>query len=150
MFRISDNPIESKKKWHKPCHYFVIDSLSGAIATVSASFYDHFEVMHMELITRIKTGFFEMKPYRLKAEEGILSLIPIKASSEGSIILAEKNILSITLTEGRLPELEVQTRDTLYSGVLQEGSSLSEVVNYLKENLNINIICEYKGGENHA
>ena len=54
------------------------------------------------------------------------------------------------ITEGRLPELEIQTRDVLYSGTLEAGVSLSEVVNHLKEYLNINITCEYKGGERHA
>ena len=104
----------------------------------------------MELLARIKTGFFEMRPYRLKAEEGSLLLIPLQESGEGVVVLSEDDILSVTLTEGRLPELEIQTRDVLYSGTLEAGGSLSEVVNHLKEYLNINITCEYKGGERHA
>lgn len=102
----------------------------------------------MEILARIKTGFFEMKPYRLKAEEGSLLLVPVQATSEESIILSERDILSVTLTEGRLPELEIQTCNELYSGVLEESCSLAEVINYLKEHLSINITCEYKGGEN--
>ncbi len=104
----------------------------------------------MEILARIKTGFFEMKPYRLKAEEGSLSLIPLQEGGEGIIVLSEGDILSVTLTEGRLPELEIQTRNELYSGTLEESCSLAEVINYLKESLNINITCEYKGGEKHA
>lgn len=104
----------------------------------------------MEILARIKTGFFEMKPYRLKAEDGKLLLIPIREDGEEVVVLAEGGILSVTLTEGRLPDLEIQTRDAPYIGTLEEGSSLAEVVNYLKEHLNINIICEYKGGEKHA
>ena len=57
----------------------------------------------MEILARIKTGFFEMKPYRLKAEEGSLSLIPLQGSGEGVNVLSEGDILSVTLTEGRLP-----------------------------------------------
>ena len=104
----------------------------------------------MEILARIKTGFFEMKPYRLKAEEGSLSLIPVQEGGEGAIVLSEGDILSVTLTEGRLPELEIQTRNELYSGILEESCSLAEVINYLKEYLKINITCEYKGGENYA
>lgn len=104
----------------------------------------------MEILARIKTGFFEMKPYRLKAEEGSLLLVPVQEGGEGVVILAEKDILSVTLTEGRLPEMEIQTRNELYSGILEESCSLAEVINYLKEYLNINITCEYKGGEKHA
>jgi hypothetical protein len=106
--------------------------------------------MHMEILARIKTGFFEMKPYRLKAEEGSLLLVPVQKGSEGVVVLAERDILSVTLTEGRLPEMEIQTRNELYSGILEESCSLAEVINYLKEYLNINITCEYKGGEKHA
>ena len=104
----------------------------------------------MDIIARIKTGFFEMKPYRLKAEDGNLLLIPIREDGEEAVVLAEGDILSVTLTEGRLPELEIQTRDALYSGTLEEGSSLAEVVQCLKEHLNINITCEYKGGAQNA
>ena len=104
----------------------------------------------MEILARIKTGFFEMKPYRLKAEEGSLSLIPVQEGGEGAIVLSEGDILSVTITEERLPDLEIQTRDALYSGALEVGCSLAEIVDYLKRNLNINIICEYKGGKKHA
>lgn len=104
----------------------------------------------MEILARIKTGFFEMKPYRLEAEEGKLSLIPLQEGGEGILILLEGDIISVTLTAGRLPELEIQTRNKLYSGILGENCSLAEIVNYLKEHLSINIFCEYKGGEQHA
>jgi len=104
----------------------------------------------MEILARIKTGFFEMKPYRLKAEEGSLSLIPLQESGESYIVLSEGDIISVTLTEGRLPGLEIQTRNKLYSGILDKSYSLAEVIYYLKEYLNINITCEYKGGEKHA
>ena len=104
----------------------------------------------MDIIARIKTGFFETKPYRLKVETGRLFLVPVQATSEESIILSERDILSVTLTEGRLPDLEIQARDSLYSGTLEENCSLAEVVHCLKEHLNINITCEYKGGEKHA
>lgn len=104
----------------------------------------------MEILARIKTGFFEIKPYRLKAEEGSLSLIPLQEGGEGIIVLSEGDILSVTLTEGRLPGLEIQTRNGLYSGILEGNCSFAEVINYLKEYLNINITCEYKGGDKHA
>lgn len=100
----------------------------------------------MGITARIKTGFFEMKQYCLKAEKGSLLLVPVQADGGGSIVLAEGDILSVTLSEGRLPELEIQTRRTLYSGILEEGCSLAEVVSYLKGFLNINITCEYRGG----
>ena len=104
----------------------------------------------MEILARIMSFFFVFLPYRLKAEGGSLSLIPLQEGDEGPIVLSEGDILSVTLTEGRLPELEIQTRNELYSGILEEGCSLAEVINYLKESLNINITCEYKGGEKHA
>ena len=104
----------------------------------------------MEILAQIKTGFFEMKPYRLKAEEGSLSLIPLQEGGEGIIVLSEGDILSVTLTDWRIPGLEIQVRNELYSGILEEGCSLAEVISYLKEYLKINIICEYKGGEKHA
>jgi len=102
--------------------------------------------MYVEIVARIKTGFFKVKPYRLKADVGSLSLVPLQEGGEGIIVFSEGDILSVTLTEGRLPGLEIQTRNELYSGTLDERCSLAEVINYLNEYLNINITCEYRGG----
>ncbi len=99
----------------------------------------------MDITARIKTGFFEVMQYRLKAEKGSLLLVPIQAEDGERIVLAEGDILSVALSEGRLPELEIQTRETLYSGILGEGCSIAEVMCYLKESLNINITYEHRG-----
>ncbi|WP_446787651.1 hypothetical protein [Macellibacteroides fermentans] len=104
----------------------------------------------MEILTRIKTGFFEIRPYLLKAEEGSLLLIPIQDMMNGIICLAESDIRAIALTDGRIPELEIETENKIYSCLLDEGCLVSEVVNELKNKLNVNIICEYKGGKKHA
>ena len=101
----------------------------------------------MELIVRMKTGFFEKTPYRLEAVEKGLRLTPVNADSAERIVLEQEDILSVTLTERKSPELEIQTRDTVYAGTLEEGYPFSEAVSYLNENLNVKITCEYKGGE---
>jgi len=126
--------------------FFGIARLCFSIVAVDTFLYTKCEVMRMDILARIKTGFFEIKPYRLKAEEGSLLLVPLQESGGDAIVLTEGDILSVTLTEGRLPELEIQTRNELYSGILEESCSLEEVINYLKKSLNINITCEYKGG----
>ena len=74
--------------WHKTCHYFVIDRLNRPIVTVIPLPYTEHEVICMDIIARIKTGFFEMKPYRLKAEDGSLLLIPIREDGEEVVVLA--------------------------------------------------------------
>ncbi len=104
----------------------------------------------MEILTRIKCGFFEMKPYLLKVEKRSLLLVPLQEGDERVIVLSEDDILAVTLTQGRLTELEIQTHNELYSGILVESCSLAKVLNYLKKNLNIHITCEFKGGEKHA
>ncbi len=101
----------------------------------------------MELILRMKTGFFEKTTYRLEAGKRGLFLIPIKDESAGRIALEQEEILSVTLTERRYPELEIQARDTAYTGVFETETAFEEAANYLKERLNTKIICEYRGGK---
>ncbi|MGI6433983.1 MAG: hypothetical protein ACOX0F_01210 [Syntrophomonadaceae bacterium] len=101
----------------------------------------------MDIVIRMKTGLFETTPFRLQTGENRLLLIPVTAEGAEPIVLDEKDILSITLTQRRLTELEIQTRDTLYSGLFEEGYPFEETVNCLKRHLNVNITCEYKGGE---
>lgn len=74
-------------------------------------------------------------------------LIPIEADGKKRIVLPQRDIRSVTLTEKRLPELEIQTGAALYSGILEKGCSFAEAVSYFKEHVNGKIICEYKGGE---
>ena len=101
----------------------------------------------MELIVRMKTGFFEKTPYRLEAVEKALLLAPVNAGSTERIVLEQEDILSITLTERRSPELEIQTSGAVYAGILEDGCPFGEAVSYLNENLNVKITCEYQGGE---
>lgn len=100
----------------------------------------------MEIMVRIKTGFFEMNQYLLRAKDGSLLLYPLREGAGEPIVFTAGDIVSVTLTDGRLHELEIQTHNELYSGILEESCSLAEVINYLKKYLNINITCEYKGG----
>ena len=101
----------------------------------------------MELIVRMKTGFFEKTPYRLEVVEKGLHLIPVHADRADRIVLDQKDILSVTLTERKSPELEIQTRSAVYAGIFEEGCLFGEAVSYLNENLNVKITCEYQGEE---
>lgn len=100
----------------------------------------------MELIIRMKTVFFEKTPYRLEATQRGLLLILVKADGPERMLLLREDILSVSLTERRYPELEIQTRRAVYSGILEDGYPFSEMASYLSENLKLNITCEYKGG----
>ena len=104
----------------------------------------------MDLIVRLKTGFFEKTAYRLESLNGRLTLSPVSADGAERIVLDEKDVLSVTLTEGRVPELEIQTKDVLYQAVFAEGISFVEALDYLKKHMHVNITCQYKGGEKHA
>ena len=108
------------------------------------------EVVYMDLIVRMKTGFFEKAEYRLEASDDGLTLTTAAAESAERIDINEKDILSASLREGRLPELELQTRDALYQAVFGEGISFEEVLSFLKKHLSVNITCEYKGGKKNA
>ncbi len=101
----------------------------------------------MELILWMKTGFFKKTPYSLEVKESDLLLIPTKAEDAERIILKQEGLLSVTLTQQKYPELEIQTQDAVYAGVFEEGVAFEEAANYLREHLNTKIICEYKGGE---
>lgn len=100
----------------------------------------------MELIFRMKTGFFEKTAYRLEAGEKGLRLMPIQTEGTEPIVFGQEDLISVTLAQRRYPELEIQTREAVYAGSLEEGTTFEAVANYLKKYLNTKIICEYKGG----
>ena len=53
----------------------------------------------MDIVIRIKTGFFEKTPYRLAFEKDELRLAPVGSDGVETIILDKKDIRSVTLTE---------------------------------------------------
>ncbi|MDD4844223.1 MAG: hypothetical protein PHU31_07820 [Anaerotignum sp.] len=99
----------------------------------------------MDLMLRIKTGFFETTTFRLEIGEKELQLVPIKPEETAEIVLEKDNIHSVTLREKRLAELGIQTRNMLYWGIFEKDIPFEQVVSYFRENLNIPILCEYEG-----
>jgi len=105
-------------------------------------------VMRVIFNIRMKTGFFETKTYELWIGKDRL-VLSSKESESDNIPIPDKNIISITLKNEKAPEIEIQTRNKIYQGTLLERDDFEKLVGFLKENLNVKIICEYEGGKEH-
>jgi len=94
---------------------------------------------------RLKTGFFETKVFDLLISKGKLVLSPIETRDQ-VITIQEKDILNITLKNGKSLEIEIQTWDKIYQGVIGNKADYEELLRQLKGNINKKILCEYEGG----
>lgn len=95
---------------------------------------------------RMKTGFFETKLYVLLIRKGKLILSP-KESEDGLITIPEASILNITLKKIQKSfEMEIETEETIYLGLLDNMADYEKLINQMKENINKKILCEYEGG----
>jgi len=94
---------------------------------------------------RLKTGFFETKPFDLLISKGKLILSPSEAEDQ-VITISEKDILNITLKNVKSLEIEIQTWDKIYQGVFDNKAEYEKLLGDLKENINKKIVCEYEGG----
>jgi len=94
---------------------------------------------------RLKTGFFETKTFDLLISKGKLMLSPAE-SKEQVITIPEKDILNITLKNMKSLEIEIQTWDKIYQGIIGNKADYEELLRQLKENINKKILCEYEGG----
>ena len=100
----------------------------------------------MLLNIRMRTGFFETKTYELLIGNDRLVLSSKETESDSIIILAN-NIISITLKNKKVPEIEIQTGEKIFQGSFTEKIDFTKVIDSLKENLSVKIICEYEGGK---
>ncbi len=91
---------------------------------------------------RLKTGFYETKPYCLSIGRGVLELLP-EEFGEKIRIFMEKEILSVTLMGKGSAEVEIQTADRLYHMVLCDPLHSGELYQSVKENLRVRIDFEY-------
>lgn len=95
---------------------------------------------------RMKTGFFETKLYELLIRRGKLILSP-KESGNALITIPEKSVLSITLKKSQKSfEMEIQTDEEIYQGLLDNMADYEKLINQMKENINRKILFEYEGG----
>lgn len=100
----------------------------------------------MGIQIRLKTGFFETGIYRLEVKEKQFRLFPEDPDHGDILSFCEQDILSITLKEKRIPELELQTREACYTATFPQKSDLKETLELVKKGLNTKVICEYEGG----
>ena len=94
---------------------------------------------------RLKTGFFETKPFDFLIRKGKLILSPSE-SKDQVIMIQEEDILSITLKTVKSLEIEIQTWDKIYQGIFDNKDDYEKLLGQLKENINKKIVCEYEGG----
>lgn len=100
----------------------------------------------MDFEFRMKTGFFETKNYYLHISKGKLIFSP-KESDDNLIVIPDENILNITFKISKKSfEMEVQTYETTYEGLLDNKIDYEKFIKQIKENINKKIICEYEGG----
>jgi len=90
---------------------------------------------------RLKTGFYETKPYDLLISKNRLVLSSAE-SGEDMIFVHEKEILFVSLREKKHSEIEIQTLENSYQAVFCDNTDFEEVLRILEDNLHAKIICE--------
>ncbi len=105
----------------------------------------------MSFEIRLKTGFYATKLYDLLISKNKLVLSSAEAGDDVITIL-DKDILNVTIIKKKHSEIEVQTSDKIFQGILCDNSNFEEILSTLKENLHIKIICEseYEGENQNA
>jgi hypothetical protein len=94
----------------------------------------------------MKTGFFETKMLDLHINKGKL-IFSSKESSDQLIVIPDENILTVTMKKSKKSlEMEIQTYQKIYQGLLDNKIDYEKFINQIKENITKKIICEYEGG----
>lgn len=94
---------------------------------------------------RMKTGFFATKLYDLLIRKEELIFSPKESGDR--LVIPEKSILGITLKKSvKSFEMEIQTYEKNYQGLLDNQANYEQLLMQLKENINKKILYEYEGG----
>lgn len=95
---------------------------------------------------RMRIGFFETKMLDLHISKDKL-IFSSKESNDQLIVIPNDNILAITMKISKKSlEMEIQTYEKIYQGLLDNKIDYENFINEIKENINKKIICEYEGG----
>ncbi|HPR40108.1 MAG TPA: hypothetical protein PKV62_03730 [Oscillospiraceae bacterium] len=96
----------------------------------------------MILKVRLRTGFYETKPYRLSSGRGALKLLPEEPGEE-ALVLPKEKILSVTFLGRRSAGAEIQTADRIYHITLCDPSRSEALDQFLKESLGDRMTFEF-------
>lgn len=88
---------------------------------------------------RLKTGFYETRPYDLHLEMGRL-LLSSADDENGKVWIDEAALRCFTLIDKKLPEIEIQTLSAVYRAALKEEENLEDLFLLLKQYFNRPII----------
>lgn len=97
----------------------------------------------MSIDIKLKTGFFETKPYRIKIINRALHFCPINSDCGDMFILNADSIVTVTLMQST-SKLEISTKNAIYSGFLDDDRDWIETFKFFKESLRAKIIYEYQ------
>jgi hypothetical protein len=125
--------------------FTVIDNGSEPVFQREVFGYTWNEVVHMGVRIRLKTGFFETKNYWIEIKKNQLCFLP-ENQGEGILQFDEKEILTVTLKDFHIAELELQTSESIYIGIFSNRIDLAEALELMKGTLATKIIYEYEGG----
>lgn len=91
---------------------------------------------------KMKTGFYETTNYDLSIFDGKILLIPSALGAKEAIEIVDHDLISITLTKKKNSEIEIRTRNQMFTGTLLENLYLREIYPILKKQINAKIIYE--------
>ncbi|MEA4933499.1 MAG: hypothetical protein VB071_07995 [Lawsonibacter sp.] len=70
---------------------------------------------------------------------------PVEGEGQ-AITIPEQEIRTVRLTNERFFELEIQTLDNTFQGIVRNQAEYEMLLQELKEKIKKRIICEYEGG----
>ncbi|NLN83229.1 MAG: hypothetical protein GX138_02570 [Firmicutes bacterium] len=97
----------------------------------------------MSIDIRLRTGFFETKPYRLMIIDRDLLLQPLNPEKDGKITLTEDSIVAINFLQ-KASRLEISTKGAVYNCNLDEELNSVDLFKFFKKFNGTKIIYDFE------
>jgi hypothetical protein len=103
----------------------------------------------MKIELRLRTGFYETTSYWMEVTKNRIALSPLPTGGgKEEIVIPGEIITAISVLEKKNPEIEIQTKEGIFSGTLSQETDLDKLFDLMKKELNKKVI--YEGGIGHA
>jgi len=89
---------------------------------------------------KMKTGFFETTRYCLCAVTGGIQLFSSEDKTKASIRVPEEDLIAITLLRKKNAEIEIKTRQQIFTGIFIEDIDLRDVQHDLRKHISTDVI----------
>ena len=99
------------------------------------------EVISIDVLVRLRTGFYQTTPYRMRSTRSEIVLTPQDHGIQQRPIMIDADaVVSVSLIRKKVPEIEIETESETYRCLLDSNIDLPKLLSAIEDTIGTTIL----------